>query len=421
MRAPGELRAVVRNMTLKALSLGFERGCRLAVTVVAAPILGAAAFGQLVFATTVTAMLALGADLGLGLWTTRALARARTRGDDGRDTVGSSLFLRALTVLPYGLAVIVVRGFVGPWDARLAVGLLGIAAFCNGALDHFASIFRGLEDFSAEAKLNALRSLVLAAASFVALAVGRSLVSLSLALATASVVALASGSITLGRRFSAPGTLQLPRVPGWLELRAVLRDSLPLAAAGLLSLFYFKVDTFFVRSFAGDAELGAYGAAYKLFEGAMLLPAVVLAVSFPRIVRAHEGRDRARSFEGPLTVVLLLAGAVVGGLFFFGAGPLIELFFGTSFGRAKDSLRVLAYGLPLVYANFGLTHFLVARGRERINTALALMMLVFTVGLDCALVPRGGGPGAAAATALAEIALTLGCLLALRTPRSSLA
>ena len=48
----------------------------LVLVVVSAPVLGQTVFGRFQFATTVTTMLALGTDLGLGLWTTRELARS---------------------------------------------------------------------------------------------------------------------------------------------------------------------------------------------------------------------------------------------------------------------------------------------------------------------------------------------------------
>jgi len=89
----------------------------------------------------------------------------------------------------------------------------------------------------------------------------------------------------------------------------------------------------------------------------------------------------------------------------------------SGFHRAEASLRVLAFGLPLLYLNFGLTHFLVARDMERATTWLALMMLMVSVTLDVALIPRWSGPGAACATVLAEVALSVGCLAALTSGR----
>ena len=120
-------RGVWRNLSLKAISLGLERGCRLAVTVLAAPILGEAAFGRFVFASTVTAFLVLAADLGLGTWSTRALARGRPEGD---VVVRVGLGLRTALAVPYGVAVLVVAWCVDA-GTRVPVLLLGVAALLN--------------------------------------------------------------------------------------------------------------------------------------------------------------------------------------------------------------------------------------------------------------------------------------------------
>jgi O-antigen/teichoic acid export membrane protein len=410
MSTGSALRDVLGKLSLKALSLGLERGSRLAVTVASAPILGEARFGQLVFASTVTAMLALAADMGLALWTTRALARDHR---DGNEVVRVGLVLRGAAAFPYALAVGVTALGFARGELRVAMAFLGVAALCNGGLDHFGAILRGSERFPDETRLNGVRAAITTLLGFAALAGSPSLAALAAALMVASLASFAYGAAVVFRHHPLPRHRPLDRALA----RLALRESFPIWVAGLLSLLYFKVDTFFVRSFAGDAELGAYGAAYKLFEGAMLLPAVVLAVTFPRLVRAQGDAAAQGPLERRLAGSLLALGMFVGALLVLGRGLLVPLIFGQGFRRAQGSLWVLALGLPLVYLNFGLTHFLVARGRERVNTALALMMLIVTVGLDVALVPRGGGPGAAAATVIAEVALTLGCLVALSMAR----
>jgi O-antigen/teichoic acid export membrane protein len=101
----------------------------------------------------------------------------------------------------------------------------------------------------------------------------------------------------------------------------------------------------------------------------------------------------------------------------FGGAQLVRIIFGPGFGRAVPSLRILALGLPLLYLNYGLTHFLVARDMQRATSWFALLMLVFNVALDVALIPRASGPGAAWATVLTELALTACCLAALAQVR----
>ena len=147
------------------------------------------------------------------------------------------------------------------------------------------------------------------------------------------------------------------------------------------------------------------------------LPSVLLAVTFPKLARAHGHPAVQQKLERQLNVLLLVAGFAAGAVCFFGAEPLVRLAFGAGFSRAADSLRVLALGLPVLYLNFGLTHFLIARNLATRFTWFALMMLVLNVVLDVLLIPRGLGPGAAWATILTEVALMVCCLGALRVTR----
>ncbi len=404
-----EFRDAVRNLSFKAVSLGLERLCRLLVVVASAPILGQAAFGRFVFASTVTSLLALGTDLGLGVWTTRALARSRDRGS-AITSVG--LVLRSFASVPYGFAVAGVALFGARGEARTAVAVLGVAALVNAFVDHVSAILRGYERFQDEARLSGLRAVLTAAFGLVAIEFGRSLASLCLALTAASVGSALYGLTALLRLHPLKGCADLA-IDRALA-RVALHESLPIWLAGLLSLLYFKIDSVFLPYMAGDAELGAYGAAYKFFEGAMIVPSVLLAVTFPRLARAHTDPFARRRLERQLSMLLLALGLTTAAICFFGAVPLVRLAFGQGFGRAVVSLRVLSMGLPLLYLNFGLTHFLVARDMGRAMSFVTLLMLVVNVSLNLALIPRRLGPGAAWATVLTEVALTVSCVGVLR-------
>jgi PST family polysaccharide transporter len=408
---PGrDLGSIARNLSLKALSLGLERGSRLLITLLAAPVLGKASFGVFVFAAAVTAFVALAADLGIGVWSTRALARSQS---DRSSVVRASLLFRAATALPYA-TVVAVLALAQSGEARIAMALLGAFALFNAFADHFCAVFRGTEEFGLEARLNGLRAFLTLAFGAFALTVGRSLASVASAMALSSAAAALYGMTEVLRLHGvslSPASWRTAFGP--LGLRGILRESVPIGVAGLVSLLYFKVDTVFVRSFAGDAELGAYGAAYKLFEAAMLVPSAVLAVLFPRLVRVHDSPRERRRLERAIVGSLFGLGVLLGAVAALARAPLVRLLFGPEFQRSEDSLWVLACGIPVVFVNYGLTHFLIARHRERVNSVLAFMMLVVVVALDLALIPTHAGPGAAAATAISELFLTAGCLVAL--------
>jgi O-antigen/teichoic acid export membrane protein len=200
--------------------------------------------------------------------------------------------------------------------------------------------------------------------------------------------------------------------------RAAASEAIPLWLASLFSLLYFKGDVVILRAFASNAEVGAYSAAYKIFEGVMIVPAVVLAAAFPPLARAKNDPARQRRWEAALVVLLLALGASVAALVYLTSDRMVALVYGAGFTRAAPSLRVLSSAIPILFLNFGLIHFLIGRDLERRNLLLAVLMLVVNVSANLLIVPRLGGPGAAWATLVTEVALTICCLVALRSRRA---
>jgi PST family polysaccharide transporter len=195
--------------------------------------------------------------------------------------------------------------------------------------------------------------------------------------------------------------------------RVAVRQSLPIFLAGLFSMLYFKGDTVLLRWLRTDEEVGAYGAAYKLFEGSQLLPAVLMSVAFPPLARARGDARRRRRWERLVAAALLVLGVACGLALHAGRAPIVLLLFGAGFQDAVPSLAILALGVPLMFLNLGLTHFLIARDLGSRTLGFAIGMLVLNVGVNLAVIPRWGGPGAAGATVVTEAALTVCCLVAL--------
>jgi O-antigen/teichoic acid export membrane protein len=423
-----EGRAALSNLLFKAFSLPFEKGCRVLLVLLSAPVLGKAAFGRFQFAATVTTLLAVGTDLGLGIWTTRALARSRARAP---TIVATGLGLRTLAALPYAVVAGVVALLAGSGEMRATFLFLGVAALANAYEEHFGAILRGYERLDDEARLNVLRAALTAGAGLWALVHWGSMVALAAGVMVGTVAGLFYGLWMLGRRYRLLGAAarDLPSAAGApggggfdrALARSATREALPLWLASLLSLLYFRGDTVLLWFFSGAAELGTYSAAYKVLDGAMILPAILLSALFPPLARAHGDRERQAHWERVVVTVLLALGIAVGLGMYLGSPLIIRLAFTSEFARAVPSLRVLAFAVPFIYFNFGLTHFLIARDLGQRNLLFAALMLVLNTALNLLAIPRWGGPGAAFATVGTEVALTACCLIALgwRWPRSA--
>jgi O-antigen/teichoic acid export membrane protein len=403
-----EGRTALANAVVKALSVPVEKACRVLLMIVAAPMLGAAAFGSYQFAFAATTMLALCTDLGMSVWTTRALARDRTRAP---VIVATASRLRLWVSLPYLVVVGVAAVVAGPGDTRGALALLGLAALVNAFIDYLLAVFRGFERLVDEARLNVARALLIAGGGLAALAARRTVPALAAGLLVGMVASGLYGLRLLRRGYGLD--VRAGRFDGELA-RAAAREALPLWLATLFSLLYFKGDVVILKAFTGDAEVGAYSAAYKIFEGLMIVPAVVLTAAFPPLARAKDDPVRRRRWEAALVALLLGLGTAVAVAVYLASGPIIALVYRTGFGRAVPSLRVLAAALPILFLNYGLTHFLIARDLERRNLQFAALMLLVNVSSNLLLIPRFAGPGAAWATLITEVALTTCCVIALR-------
>jgi len=408
VRFVGEARTTLSNVVWKAFSMPLDKVCRFLLIWACAPVLGAAAFGRFKFATNITVMLGVAMDLGLSVWTVRELARSRERAPTIARTV---LGVRALLALPYLASIALAALLVEPGETRTAILLLGLAGLASVFIDHAGAVFRGHDRFSDDTRVNAARSLLVLGAGLAGIAVRPSVAGL-----TAGVLAgtLASGAYCLWLVRGRALLLDSGRGAHDPALaRAAARSGLPICLAGLVSMMYFKGDTLILKKVCGDAVLGIYSAAYQIFEGSQMVPAIVLAATFPQLARAHLDRQRQRQWERLISSALLVLGLTVGAACYAARAPIIQLVFRAGFADAVPVLRILSLGIPLMYLNYGLTHFLIARDLGHRNMVLSTMMLVLNVAINLVAIPRLGGAGAAWATVVTEAALTVCCLVAL--------
>jgi O-antigen/teichoic acid export membrane protein len=413
-RAP-KLRAAAAGLFFKAVSSSLEKACRLLLVFVAAPILGAASFGAFQYASTVASLLTLFTEFGLGTWTTRALARD-VKG--GERIVAAGFRFRLVSVVPYVLLLGAFALAQAPGDSRRVCILLGVAALAGSFVDYIGAILRGYEDFRREAAANGLRGVLTVAGALGALHVLGSLIGFAAGLA-AGATASAGLGFWLVRHHARlrPGDGREGSALDGTAPRVAIGEAIPMWLAGVLSTLYFRCDVVLVRYFRGDAEVGAYGAAYRVFEASTLLPSIIMAVAFPRLARAHltgsPHRGRWSGLEGRLVVLMASLGTIMGIVIYAGSDRFTGWVFGDGFARSAISLRVLALDVPVLFVNFALAPFLIARGREREYLVFAALLLVLNVGVNLMTVPRMGGPGAAWATLATDVARALGCIAVL--------
>jgi O-antigen/teichoic acid export membrane protein len=200
--------------------------------------------------------------------------------------------------------------------------------------------------------------------------------------------------------------------------RRVIRQSLPLGIASLLSSAYFTIDMVVIGFIVSGRDLGYYAAAVKFLSILVTVPGLVLSAALPGLsIRAEDrvrlGEMMATVWHWLVTIGLPLCAAV--GVF---APAAIHLFFGRGYDPSINLLRVLAGAavVTLVSNIFGTV--LVSLHRSRWMVIQNVLALVLNVAGNVVLVPRYGIAASAWLTLATELFVCVGAAIALRRSTS---
>jgi len=378
---------------------------------IAARQLGPDNFGDFTFALSIGYMLAQIADFGLQLYVQRELARLAIFGAIARPfftdeaaagrLIGGGLAIKAMLsgVAMLAMAVLV---WVQPVGNKGALLLVGLSMVLTTGLEYLAYCFRALRRLQNEAFAN-----VLARALNLLLGVGLLYLGGNVwGLALAGNLAIGAALIFSYRqlsRFVRP----LWR-PDWLYWRRSMWQPTAMGIGIIFSIISFRLDNLLIAPMLDRAALGRYNAAYRLFEPSLIVPSVVLAVTFPLL--SHAAASNLKFREVLRNTMLLLFGlgaAAAAGLYFL-AIPVVG-WLGPEYATSGPLVQILALACLPMYLNYGLTHALIAANRPQIYATFTFISLIVNMGANLVLIPAIGLQGAALATFLSEAALLVLC------------
>lgn len=363
--------------------------------VVAGRFLGATDYGKLSFALTFCAMLLPLLDPGLYYLTIRETARNL---EAAKNYLSHGLTWRLISAPFFILIVLATAAVVqDSSEALFAVALVAIGQVFLAAKDGIRATLQGLEKFYLDGASLAFDRFGLLIVSSAVLLSGGGLVAVCwayLALRVADfcvALGLVSGhvAVKLGLDFQ--------------YLFSILKRALPIGAFYLTLNIYSYVDVFMLTAYRGNEEVGWYSAAYRLYEGPMLIPTIIGAVFMPLLSRlfVQDRNDYVRKLSQGV-VYVFLASLVVAGVGISIAAWLIGLSFGPEYGNSVLALKILLVGAPFIFVINFLQTALIAIDQQRIVLFVALAGLVANVSLNLVLIPREGYLGAAVATVIAE-------------------
>ncbi|MEI7741853.1 MAG: oligosaccharide flippase family protein, partial [bacterium] len=251
--------------------------------------LGPQLFGEYTTSTNFLQFFAIIADFGLTLTALTMLGESAP--EEESKILGNLASLRLLSMLFFILAPLTVLFFPYSQTIKTAV-LVGSAAYAILALNQMLiSVFQKHLAMHIVAIAEVLGRTTLFLVMLFAASQGYGVVAMVAAMLVANAVQVGT-MLILGYKI-APIKLGFD-TKLWRE---IMRRSWPLAATSALNLVYLKGDILILSLYRPDAEVGIYGAAYKVLDVLTVIPFIFMGLVLPRLSAAWKNGEKEK-FRG---------------------------------------------------------------------------------------------------------------------------
>ena len=368
--------------------------------VVLARALGTVGFGKLNFANSFAVVFIFLADMGIGTLITRDIAANR---DGAAAYFGKSVVLIAPLI---ALAAVVITGaaFIAdvPGDTFYLIFLFAGYQLLKNLGAVYAAVFRAFERMQYAAGVLLVERILLLVFCLLALRFSSTLIGIGVAYLLAGALFLVLTVTLVHARFIVPEYRIKPE-----HFKYMVRQGFPLAVVAVLSLFYFNIDMIMLGKLRGEASVGVYGAAYRLFFTLATLFNPLLTAVFPTMSRLYQETAGARLARVYRTSVKFLLGVsiplVVGGAML--SEGIIDFVYGSEFGASAPVFRWFSLIIFVGYLNSMNCYFLTSIRRQGILAKAIGLTAAVNLILNWVMIPMHGELGAVWATMVSEVLL----------------
>jgi O-antigen/teichoic acid export membrane protein len=361
--------------------------------------LGASGYGAFTTATSFLQFFGILVDFGLTLTMTRMLATAKDRAEE--DRIASNVFtLRLCSGLAFfGLAPVIALAFPYGADVQQAIVIGAVSFFAMASSQVLTGVFQKHMATGRAAFAEVAGRTVLFGGALYAANAGAPLSTFMVALVLGNLVQLAI-ALTGARKFAHIGLAF--DIPMW---KRITSESWPIGVSIAFNLVYLKGDVVIMSLSRTQAEVGLYGAAYKVLDVITVVPMIFMGLVLPLLATAWHARDKdefgsklSKAFDALSLMALPLA---------FGTFPvardLMVLVAGSEFAGSGAALVVLMLAAAAVFWSALFGHAVVAIGLQKKMIAAYAADAALSLGLYFWAVPKFGGAGAAWVTVFSEV------------------
>lgn len=159
---------------------------------------------------------------------------------------------------------------------------------------------------------------------------------------------------------------------------------------------------------SGDYATGLYKSAYNIITVFTTFFVVYQAVIFPVMSKFFKESQNLIKISYELSIkYLLLIIIPISAIIFFYARPIVDLIYSNQYSLASTPVQILIWTVLFLFINGAASVLLNAINQEKTVTKIYIIAALFNVCLNLILIPVYSYDGAAIATVISEILITI--------------
>lgn len=205
--------------------------------------------------------------------------------------------------------------------------------------------------------------------------------------------------------------------------KRILTRSWPIGISIFFNLIYYKADTLILSQFRPFAEVGIYGAAYRVLDILTTMPFMYMGIVLPILAHAWSSKEHARFsqlLQNSYLVMALCAAPIIAGTIALST-QIMTLVAGPDFITAGPILNILVIAAGVIFLGTVSSHAVVALHQQRKMLKIYIITAIITLIGYALFIPEYGMWAAAGLTVFSESIVALGSTIAtIRTSRTSI-
>ncbi len=396
-----QTKTIFKNMSWLFVSQIITSICGFIWTILMARYLGVQQYGIFGFAVSLTGILCILFDFGIGLHSVRHIA---TDYDSAPKYLGNAIPLKGLFSI-FGFFVILIVLIIMKCDQlTITVTLLiTIEQIIKKFVELMTATFQAFEEGKFQGISNTLLNVLTFIFILIAIYTDLGLYGISIAYIIANILALVYCYHVLTKHLTKPN-YELDKE----FCKMITIASLPFAASVILSSIYYSIDMVMLTNIVGSYATGIYNATYKLIGVLTLFYGIYSAVIFPVMSKFFKNNESMllTLYEKSIKYLLLAIIPIAIATMYY-SKDIIHLIYGHQYDAASSILSILIWTVCLLFVSGAGNTLLNASYKEVTVTKIYAIAAVFNVALNFILIPYLSYDGAAITTVLSDVLIVI--------------